>query len=363
MGLHYLCTQNYITMKEINANNKKYIIVAVVCSLTIMGFFYYYFFYTFSKLSKVEFLYIDQDDNIDSVFSKLSPIASNHGLQGLKTLIRHSTYLDNIKTGRYEISTSIGALQLFHHLKSGMQTPISLTIPSVRTVEDLSIALSSKLMLNEVAINSALTNQDTCKSYGYTPETIICMFIPNTYNLYWNISLSKLLNRMKKESDAFWTTTRMAKAKQLGLSPIEVITLASIVDEETTNNAEKPIVAGMYYNRLKIRNTEYPHGMPLQADPTVKFALKQFAIKRIYHNMLKTKSPYNTYFNIGLPPGPIRIPTTAGIDAVLNMVHHNYIYMCAKEDFSGAHNFASNYREHQANATKYSKALNSRGIK
>ena len=168
---------------------------------------------------------------------------------------------------------------------------------------------------------------------------------------------------MKKESDSFWNEDRMAKAQRLKLTPIEVITLASIVDEETANNAEKPMVAGMYYNRLMMRDGEYPNGMPLQADPTIKFALKQFALKRIYHNMLQTQSPYNTYVNTGLPPGPIRIPTVAGIDAVLNMVHHNYIYMCAKEDFSGTHNFASNYKDHQANAAKYSNALNARGIK
>ena len=350
-------------MKTLTANNKKYIILALICLLTIVGFLYYYFFDSFSKSSKTEYLYIDQDDNIDSVFSKLSPIASCHGLQGFSTLVRHTSYPQNIKTGRYEVSTSIGALQLFHHLKSGIQTSIHLTVPSVRTIEDLSHAISSKLMLDSASIYTALTNEDICKAYGYTTETITCMFIPNTYDIYWNTSLSKLLNRMKKECNVFWNDTRMKKASQLGLTPVEVIILASIVDEETANKAEKPMVAGMYYNRLKIRNSEYPNGMPLQADPTIKFALKQFSIKRIYRNMLQTKSPYNTYLNVGLPPGPIRIPTTESIDAVLNMVHHNYIYMCAKEDFSGTHNFASNYREHQANAAKYSKALNARGIK
>lgn len=350
-------------MKSLNVNIKKYTILSLVCLLTIIVFFYYYFFSSFSTSSKTEFLYIDQDDNIDSVLTKLAPIASCHGMQGLNTLVRHCSYSNNIKTGRYEISTSIGALQLFRHLKSGMQDPIRLTIPSVRTIEDLSEALSSKLLLDSASLTTALYNVDTCKIYGYTPETIVCMFIPNTYDIYWNISLSKFLSRMKKESDAYWDSKRLAKAKRLGLSPVDVITLASIVDEETANNAEKPMVARMYYNRLKLRNSEYPNGMPLQADPTIKFALKQFALKRIYHNMLKTDSPYNTYINIGLPPGPIRIPTTEGIDAVLNMASHNYLYMCAKEDFSGTHNFASSYREHLDNAAKYSKALNSRGIK
>lgn len=151
-----------------------------------------------------------------------------------------------------------------------------------------------------------------------------------------NVSVSKLLDRMKKESDKFWNFERTQKAKAMKLTPVEVITLASIVDEETANNAEKPMIAGMYYNRLMLRNAEYPEGMPLQADPTIKFAWKQFGLKRIYNNLLNIKSPYNTYKNPGLPPGPIRIPSVAGIDAVLNHVKHEYIYMCAKEDFSGA---------------------------
>jgi UPF0755 protein len=161
---------------------------------------------------------------------------------------------------------------------------------------------------------------------------------------------------MKKEHDKFWDKSRQAKATALGLNPNEVCTLASIIDEETSNNPEKPMIARMYLNRLK-------KGMPLQADPTVKFALKDFALKRIYHNMLNTDSPYNTYKNTGLPPGPIKVASVAGIDAVLNAPSHNYLYMCAKEDFSGTHNFASSYSEHLRNAAKYSKALNERGIK
>ena len=181
------------------------------------------------------------------------------------------------------------------------------------------------------------------------------MFIPNTYDLYWNSSVDKLLDKMSEESKKFWTFERKNKAKAMELTPEQVITLASIVDEETANDGEKPMIAGMYYNRLK-------ENMPLQADPTIKFALKKFELKRIYHNMLNTDSPYNTYRNTGLPPGPIRIPTVKGIDAVLNYVHHDYLYMCAKEDFSGTHNFARTYEEHKQNAAKYSKALNERGI-
>lgn len=147
------------------------------------------------------------------------------------------------------------------------------------------------------------------------------------------------------------------------MDPIEVMTLASIVDEETANDGEKPMVAGMYCNRLRLRNSEYPEGMPLQADPTIKFAWKRFDLRRIYNKLLNIDSPYNTYRRTGLPPGPIRIPSVAGIEAVLNHTQHDYLYMCAKEDFSGTHNFARTYEEHMANARRYAQALNKRGIK
>ena len=191
---------------------------------------------------------------------------------------------------------------------------------------------------------------------GYDTCTIAAMFVPNTYDVYWNMSIDDLLERMQKEHDRFWQGDREAKAARIQLTPNEVATIASIIDEETANNAEKPMIAGMYLNRLKA-------GMPLQADPTIKFALKDFELKRIYHKLLDIDSPYNTYRYEGLPPGPIKIASIKGIDAVLNHVEHEYLYMCAKEDFSGSHNFAQNYQEHLKNAAKYAKALNERGIK
>ena len=245
---------------------------------------------------------------------------------------------------------------LFHHMRSGRQVPVRLTIPSVRTMERLAEELSEKLMVSKEELMKTFESKDSCAKYGVTPETMACIFIPETYEVYWTIGVEQLMERMKTESKFFWNAERTRKAKALGLTPDQVITIASIVDEETANNAEKPMIAGMYYNR-------YRKGMPLQADPTVKFALQDFEIKRIYNNMLDVDSPYNTYKNEGLPPGPIRIPSVAGIDAVLNLVKHNYLYMCAKEDFSGTHNFATTYDEHLKNAAKYSRALNARGIK
>lgn len=333
------------------------------CLLVVCGVLYYYFFSSFSTSPSVKYVYIDNDDNIDSVFTKLTPIAGSHSIAAFKTLAKHTSYGQHIRSGRYAIEPGEGALKVFRHLKNGIQSPVSLTIPSVRTIDRLAGELSKKLMVDSTEIYKALADEAVCQKYGYDTATIACMFIPNTYDIYWNVSVEKLLQRMDKECKKFWNFERTEKAKQMKLTPIEVTTLASIVDEETANNAEKPMVAGMYYNRLMLRNAEYPDGMPLQADPTIKYAWKRFDLRRIYNNLLSINSPYNTYKNPGLPPGPIRIPSIAGIDAVLNHVHHDYIYMCAKEDFSGTHNFARTYEEHLQNAKKYSDALNKRGIK
>lgn len=342
---------------------KLYIYGAAVCLVVIIGIAYLYCFSSFSKSKETQYVYIDTDDNIDSVYNKVSPFANSIPLQAFRTLTRHSSYASHIRTGRYAIKPGEGALKTWRHLKNGLQEPVNLTIPSVRTMDKLAAELSKRLMLDSAAISKALTDEATCEKYGYDTATIACMFIPNTYDMYWNVSMDKLLDRMKKESGKFWNFERTQKAKSMNLTPNQVITLASIVDEETANNAEKPMIAGMYYNRLVFRDAEYPNGMPLQADPTIKFAWKRFELKRIYNNLLYINSPYNTYKNTGLPPGPIRIPSVAGIDAVLNHVHHNYLYMCAKEDFSGTHNFARTYQEHLQNAAKYSAALNKRGIK
>lgn len=342
---------------------KKYLLAALAVLLVIVGFNYYYFFSCFSAQKETTYVYIDDDDNVDSVLAKLKPIATSHGIHGFCTLARHFGYSDHIRTGRYEVSTSVGALQLFRNMRNGLQSPVSLTIPSVRTMERLSAEVGKKLMMDSMALLKLLKDEAVCEKYGYDTATIACMFIPETYDVYWNITPEHFLDRMQKECRKFWNDSRQAKARQMGLTPVQVTTLASIVDEETANDADKPMIAGMYYNRLRFRDNEYPDGMPLQADPTIKFAWKRFGLKRIYHNLLAIRSPYNTYVNPGLPPGPIRIPTVTGIDAVLNYVHHDYLYMCAKEDFSGTHNFARTYQEHLANAARYSKALNERGIK
>lgn len=182
------------------------------------------------------------------------------------------------------------------------------------------------------------------------------LFIPNTYEAYWNTDAKAFIHRMKKEYERFWTQERRDKAQACGLTPIEVSTLASIVEEETANKSEMPMVAELYLNRLQ-------DGMPLQADPTIKFSLQEFGLRRILHKHLEVESPYNTYKHAGLPPGPIRIASIQGIESVLNHAQHDYLYMCAKEDFSGTHNFAATFAEHQANARRYQQALNKRNIR
>lgn len=337
--------------------NKKLLLLGCgLVALSAASLLYLMLLFPLSAKEQTRYVYINDGDNIDSVYAKLDTIASTMQKAGFRMLSSVSGYSSGIRSGRYAVKPSESAFTVWRRMKNGIQEPVSLTIPESRTMDRLAGALSRKLMLDSATVAQSLANQDFCAAYGYDTCTIAALFVPNTYDVYWNTSLEKFMKRMVKEHDRFWNKERTEKAESLGMTENEVATVASIIDEETANNAEKPMIAGMYCNRLK-------QGMPLQADPTVKFALKDFALRRIYHNMLTMDSPYNTYKNVGLPPGPIKIASIAGIDAVLNQVKHDYLYMCAKEDFSGTHNFAVTYQEHLRNATKYSKALNERGIK
>lgn len=302
------------------------------------------------------YLYIDDDDTADSVFTKLQPVSSKLGLEGLHRLADHYDYSSRVRTGRYAIEPGRRALDVFRQLRNGQQAPVMLTVPEVRTMDRMAGRLAQKLMLDSTTLAHALTDQDYCQRLGYDTATIACLFVPNTYEVWWNTSLDALMERLQKEHNKYWSNERRQKATDQSLTPNEVVTLASIIDEETANNAEKPMIAGMYLNRLK-------RGMLLQADPTVKFALGDFSLRRILNKHLEVESPYNTYKYAGLPPGPIRVPSVAAIEAVLNPAKHDFLYMCAKEDFSGTHNFARTLAEHMQNARRYQQALNQRGIK
>ncbi|MDE7378147.1 MAG: endolytic transglycosylase MltG [Paraprevotella sp.] len=300
------------------------------------------------------YLYIDADDTTDSVYNHIRTVGDTWTATGFRLAARLTGY--RLHTGRYVLESGDNGLRLFRKLKQGRQTPLKLTLPGVRTLNRLAAVLGDRLMTDSATWAQTFGDTVFTARYGYDTATLPALFIPNTYEVYWDMSPEAFFDRMAREHDAFWTERRRQLAEEAGLTPIEAVTLASIVDEETANNGEKPMIAGMYINRLRT-------GMPLQADPTVKFALKDFGLRRIYHKHLEVESPYNTYRNTGLPPGPIRIPSIAGVDAVLNHVHHDYLYMCAKEDFSGTHNFARTYREHLANAARYVRALEKRQIK
>ncbi len=346
------------TQKKRKTTKKKKILLCsllgVVLLLVAAGC--YLLYSGINATEKTQYVYIDSDDNLDSVCTKVGEHAKPLQMRIFKMLASNSNYGEHIKKGRYGIDKSIGAYPLFRQLKKGEQTAVNLPVPSVRTVETMAARLSKKLEMDSLALVKALTDVATCQRLSCDTCTIMGLFIPNTYNIYWDVTPDELLDRMKKEYDRFWNDSRKKKADALGMDPMEVVTLASIVAEETNYKPEKPIVAGLYLNRLK-------KGMLLQADPTVKFALKNFGAKRVLNSMLTVDNPYNTYRYGGLPPGPIRNPETDNIDAVLDYAQHDFLYMCAKETFDGTHNFAKTMAEHEANARRYAAALNERGIK
>ena len=315
---------------------------------------YYYFFAPPFQITETTYIYIDRDDNIDSVYHKIVEAGNPKQMHGFESLVKYKGYTP--KTGRYALKPTDNMRYLHRRLSMGYQTPIKLTIGSVRTLDRMARNVSRQLMIDSVEIANLLNDTAFISKMGYNKQTLPALFIPNTYEVYWNMSAEDFMARMQKEHKAYWNEERLKKAEAIGLTPIEVSTLASIVEEETAVNAEKPMVAGLYINRLK-------RGMLLQADPTVKFSLKEFGLKRILYKHLEVDSPYNTYKYAGLPPGPIRVPSYQGLESVLNYTKHNYLYMCAKEDFSGTHNFATNSAQHAANARRYQQALNKRGIR
>ena len=334
-------------------------LLACLAALLVFGVagiahIYYYFFAQPFQIKETTYIYIDRDDDVDSVYTKVMETGNPKQMHGLESLVRYKGYTP--KTGRYAIKPTDNMRYLHRRLSMGYQTPVRLTIGSVRTLDRMARNASRQLMIDSVEIATLFADTAFIHKLGYTKETLPALFIPNTYEVYWDMSAEDFMARMQKEHKAYWNAERMKKAEAIGLTPIEVATLASIVEEETAVNAEKPMVAGLYINRLK-------KGMLLQADPTVKFSMGDFELRRILYKHLETDSPYNTYKYAGLPPGPIRVPSYQGLESVLNYAKHNYIYMCAKEDFSGTHNFAVTSAQHGANARRYQQALNKRGIR
>lgn len=335
----------------------KWILLVLGVIIIITGYraFHLYNAIFETNVIKGGFIYIPEEADFQQV--KDSLIGGNF-IKTQKTLdwiANKKNYPDLIKAGAYKLEKGWSNNKLIDILRSGSQTPIRVTFNNIRFTGDLAGKLSNYFQSDSLAFIKALTDAGIHEQYGFTKENFPCMFIPNTYEFYWTTSPENFIKRMNKEYTKFWGDERAKKAKQIGFTPEQVSTLASIVQEETIKEDEKTSVAGVYVNRLK-------RGWPLQADPTIKFAVGDFNIKRILTIHLEVNSPYNTYKNKGLPPGPINFPDISSIDAVLNYKKHKYLYFCAKEDFSGYHNFAKTLREHNNNAAKYQRELDKKRI-
>jgi UPF0755 protein len=301
------------------------------------------------------YVYIDQDMDFDGLYRQLTDSVEITHPGDFMLLAKVLRYPENMKSGKYILAPGMSYLVLLNNLRRGEQVSTRLIFNNIRLVDDLAGRIAEQLMLSKEDILQWLNDPDFCHSLGFTTETIGTLFIPNTYEVYWNITAENLFQRMKREYDAFWTDERKKKAAAIHLTPVEIAILASIVEEETAVTDEYPIIAGLYLNRLR-------QGIPLQADPTIKFAVGDFSLQRILFKHLEVESPYNTYKHTGLPPGLLRIPSAKGLDGVLNYTKHRYVYMCAKEDFSGRHNFATTLAEHNRNANRYRTELNRRNI-
>ncbi|MFL1682460.1 endolytic transglycosylase MltG [Coprobacter secundus] len=308
-----------------------------------------------SVTEKSFWIYIDKSSTLENVLEDLGQNIAPSEVRRIARMAKLNNYNPKNQPGAYRIDPQMGAFKVYRKLSHGTQNPIRFTFNNLRTKEELAERIGNSFMISKSDVLALLNNPSVATDYGFDRYTFVSMFIPDTYEMYWTISSRRFLDKMYDEYVKFWNEERKKKASEIGLTLQGVSTLASIVEEETKAKDEMKVVAGLYLNRLK-------KGMLLQADPTVKFAINDFGVKRILHEHLNIDSPYNTYKNLGLPPGPIRIPSKAAIEAVLNYEHHDYIYMCAKEDFSGRHNFATTYTEHLKNALRYQKALNKRNI-
>ncbi len=339
------------------AQRKKTVCIttALVCVI-LVTLVWWLFFSAFSSKGEGTYVYIREGDSPATVYAKLEAAAAPRQMAGIKIAGALLNYGKHVRPGRYEAGGGVSSLRLLRNLRSGHQATVHLVVPVVHTLADLAGRLADQLGTDSATMARAFSDPQLLRSVGADTITAMTLFLPNTYDVYWDITPAKLLKRMARERDAFWTPARKEQARQQGLTPTEVYTLASIVEQESQNKEERPMIARMYLNRLR-------EGMKLQADPTVKFALRDFSIRRIMHAHLTVDSPYNTYRYTGLPVGPICIPSINAIESVLMPASHDFLYMCAKEDFSGTHRFARSYEEHMANARRYAQALDQRGVK
>ncbi|MEM7298034.1 MAG: endolytic transglycosylase MltG [Bacteroidota bacterium] len=332
-------------------------LVVFTMMLTSFAFYTYQIIYTPNVLveSQSTMLAIPHGTTFKELQDDLSRGRIVNDLVSFSFLAKLKDLDTRIKPGMYSIEANMTNIELINLLRSGTQTPIRLTFSHARLLAQMPKILTQSLEIDSTDMANLLLADTTSAYYGFSDETFISMFIPNTYEVYWTAKPKEILDRMKKEYDRFWTEERVQKAKELKMSKDEVATLASIVQSETNKKEEAPRIAGVYINRLKKR-------IPLQADPTLVFAIGDFTIRRILNKDKEFDSPYNTYKNYGLPPGPIKMPSIPYLDAVLDYEEHKYLYFCAKEDFSGYHAFAKTLTEHNRNARKFQRALNMQRI-
>ncbi|GAA3979536.1 endolytic transglycosylase MltG [Pedobacter ginsengiterrae] len=346
-----------VEKKKMSTGKKAAMIIAVLIVL-IGGYFalnLYKVYFAPNVTENQKYLYIKTGSNYDDLITNLKTKDILNSPSSFATAAGKMNLPTSLKPGRYRLKKGMTNRTLVNMIKAGNQEPVKLKFQNIRKKENFAAYLASNLEADSLGFISVLDSTSLISKYGFNQDNVYAMFIPNTYEMYWNVSPSEFMERMHKEYDKFWTAERKQKAASLNLTPAQVYTLASIVDAEALYDKEMPIIAGLYLNRLN-------KGILLQADPTVIFANNDFTVKRVTNKLLQVQSLYNTYKYAGLPPGPIMMPSINAIDAVLNRQQNDFIYMCAKEDFSGYHNFAATKAEHEINAKKYREALNKRNI-
>lgn len=331
---------------------------AILLFFTVFAFYGYQILYApnFQVNKEKIVIYLPTGANFQTVLDTLDKYQIVNDKVSFAFLSKLMKYQELVKPGRYEVQKNMSNLDAVRMLRNGLQMPIKVVVNPVRLKKDFVEKVSPHFEMQAKDLTIALEDTSLHREFDFSSETILCLFLPNTYEFYWNTSAEEFMRKMHEEYKKFWNEERLAKAKKLNLTATEVAILASIVQAETQKNDEKPRVAGVYINRLK-------KGTLLQADPTVVYAVGDFTLKRVLNKHLKVDSPYNTYKYKGLPPGPINLPSIASIEAVLNYEKHEYLFFCAKEDFSGYHSFAKTNAEHEANARRYRQALNERGIR
>lgn len=330
------------------------LVVFLVLSVLLISFTYYGY-----QICYVPNILVDKEPKVivipDSAdFKKVQEIMHEgnyvQDLISFSFLAKLMDYDKGVKSGRYTLQPNMTNIEAIRYLRLGLQEPVKVTFNNVRLIPELSEKITRNLEMKPEQFEAALISFAMTNTYGFNKDNILCMFIPNTYEVYYNSSPKQLIEKMHEEYEKFWNTERQDKAGALKLTPIEVSILASIVQAESVKRDEAPIIAGLYINRLK-------QDVALQADPTLVFASGDFALKRVLNEHKLIDSPYNTYKYTGLPPGPINLPEISSLDATLDYFKSDYIYMCAKEDFSGRHNFTGDYNQHLKNAQRYQAAL------